>query len=150
MAARRRLITGLNSQDSDTSESQFRPVPTGTPTHRSDNNNDSSESDFELAIPLEARISASKNRFFTQSFIFVILMCVMAGLIWTMNSYNMKQLAKIKEDFDLKQAEKREPSPLWWNHALMYNIYIRSFQDSDGDGVGDMNGKNDNFVLICT
>ncbi len=28
----------------------------------------------------------------------------------------------------------------WWKHALVYEIYPRSFQDSNGDGVGDLNG----------
>jgi alpha-glucosidase len=28
----------------------------------------------------------------------------------------------------------------WYNHAVIYEIYPRSFQDSDGDGIGDLNG----------
>jgi alpha-glucosidase len=28
----------------------------------------------------------------------------------------------------------------WWKHSVTYEIYLRSFQDSDGDGVGDLNG----------
>ncbi len=28
----------------------------------------------------------------------------------------------------------------WWKHAVIYEIYPRSFQDTNGDGTGDLNG----------
>jgi alpha-glucosidase len=36
----------------------------------------------------------------------------------------------------------------WWKHALIYEIYPRSFQDSNGDGIGDLNGITDRLDYL--
>ena len=28
----------------------------------------------------------------------------------------------------------------WWNDAVFYEVFVRSFYDSNGDGIGDLNG----------
>ena len=34
----------------------------------------------------------------------------------------------------------RPEGPEWWKHAVFYEVYPRSFADSNNDGIGDLNG----------
>jgi alpha-glucosidase len=36
----------------------------------------------------------------------------------------------------------------WWKHAVFYEVYPRSFQDSNADGIGDLNGITDRLDYL--
>jgi len=38
----------------------------------------------------------------------------------------------------------------WWKGAVLYEIYPRSFQDSNGDGIGDLNGITSRLDYLKT
>lgn len=41
-----------------------------------------------------------------------------------------------------------EPPP-WWASAVVYQLYLRSFRDSNGDGIGDLDGARAGLDALC-
>ena len=41
------------------------------------------------------------------------------------------------------------PNP-WWSNAVVYQIYPRSFQDTNGDGLGDLKGITSRLDYLPT
>jgi alpha-glucosidase len=39
-----------------------------------------------------------------------------------------------------QNATSAKTADAWWKHAVIYEVYPRSFGDTNGDGVGDLNG----------
>ncbi|MEU2434545.1 alpha-amylase family glycosyl hydrolase, partial [Streptomyces sp. NPDC007861] len=39
--------------------------------------------------------------------------------------------------------------PDWWRDAVIYQVYVRSFADSDGDGIGDLRGIRDRLPHLA-
>jgi len=38
----------------------------------------------------------------------------------------------------------------WWRHAVVYQIYVRSFADGNGDGTGDIAGMRDRLPYLAS
>ncbi|GGX59068.1 alpha-glucosidase [Tateyamaria omphalii] len=53
-----------------------------------------------------------------------------------------------KAEFDMARTLVADKD--WWRGAVIYQIYPRSFQDSNGDGVGDLNGITSRLPYVAS
>ncbi len=44
----------------------------------------------------------------------------------------------------------RLSGPEWWRGAVGYEVYVRSFQDTDGNGVGDLAGVTQRLPYLAS
>ncbi len=50
--------------------------------------------------------------------------------------------------FTLDRTPPEFESPDFYDHAVVYEIFVRSFYDSDGDGIGDLNGLTEKLDYL--
>jgi alpha-glucosidase len=62
---------------------------------------------------------------------------LLAGLLLAQNALAQTPVAPPPA---VQAAATPSHDSTWWKHAVIYEIYPRSFQDSNGDGVGDLDG----------
>ncbi|MCI5077745.1 alpha-glucosidase [Oricola sp.] len=48
-----------------------------------------------------------------------------------------------------RTEDQSTPDPDWWRGAVIYQIYPRSFQDSNGDGIGDLAGIRQRLPYVA-
>ena len=58
----------------------------------------------------------------------------------------MTRTPRLPLNWNVQIDTSRSP---WWQHSVCYQIYVRSFADGNGDGVGDMAGIRERLPYLA-
>ena len=108
---------------------------------------DLTDSDSEIPSASHIRMYRHNRPFLnSQRSVYCFIFIVMAIFVYFVQIYNTKQLERLKEKYGL---DVKKPTPeVWWRKTLFYYVYMKSFKDSNADGIGDINGdyKIPNYI----
>ena len=90
-----------------------------------DNNNNNNEEEVENQSFKKIDLKCYKEKCFWLALIIVLIGFLIIGLVMFLKFY---------------PACASKPALDWWQKDIVYQIEVSNFKDSDGDGVGDING----------
>ena len=63
-------------------------------------------------------------------------------------SFALFHLSALVTALIMSTALRAQEETYWWNNSVFYEVFVRSFQDSDGDGIGDLQGLIDRLDYL--
>lgn len=70
---------------------------------------------------------------------YTLLTGIFLYLLWSCNKEDNPNPSGTNTEQNTIDVERIQTDP-WWDNTVFYEIFVRSFYDSDGDGIGDLRG----------